>query len=266
MQDDTTNNAHQPNNKPLQIGLFVTCMVDLFRPSVGFSAIKLLEDSGCEVHVPRSQTCCGQVAYNAGDRADTRDIACLVIEAFEKFDYVVAPSGSCAAMIKKHYPELFSGDEKWEERAQQLAAKTYELVSFLTDVIKRPAITAKTDKKFTYHDSCSGLRELGIESQPRQLLSHVEGAKLVEMEDSDTCCGFGGLFCVKYSDISDAIVTKKIDSITSTNADVLLAGDMGCLMNMAGKLKREGSTIEVRHIAEVLSGITDAPPIAGGGK
>ena len=254
-----------PQSRP-QVGLFATCLVDLFRPSVGFSAAKLIEDAECEVHVPMAQTCCGQPAYNTGDRRDTRELAIQVIELFEGYDYVVAPSGSCAAMLKHHYPEVFKGDVKWEERCRRFSDKVFELVSFLTDVMFVPKVDATFDGSVTYHDSCSGLRELGVEKQPRKLLATVEGLELKEMAGSDVCCGFGGTFCVKYSDISGTIVSKKTANITATGADMLLAGDMGCLMNMAGKLKREGSTIEVRHVAEVLAGMTDTKPIAGSAK
>ena len=249
-----------------RVGLFATCLVDLFRPTVGFAAAKLIEDAGCEVHVPMAQTCCGQPAYNSGDRRDTRALAIQVIELFEEFDFVVAPSGSCAAMLKKHYPELFKGDARWEERCLRFSQKVHELVSFLTDVMFVTDAGTKLAKSATYHDSCSGLRELGVQKQPRKLLASVEGLEVREMEGSDVCCGFGGTFCVKYADISNAIVTKKTAAITATGADMLLAGDMGCLMNMAGKLKREGSTVEVRHVAEVLAGMTEKPPIAGSGK
>nr|WP_206078943.1 (Fe-S)-binding protein [Mesorhizobium camelthorni] len=245
--------------------MFVTCLVDLFRPTVGFAAIKLIEEAGCTVDVPRAQTCCGQPAYNSGDRADTRAIAENTIEAFEGFDYVVAPSGSCAGMLKKHYPGLFKGDAAWEARAQAFSAKVHELVSFLVDVRGMRGVDARLDAAVTYHDSCSGLRELDIKQQPRALLASVAGVKLVEMQDPDVCCGFGGTFCVKYPDISNSIVETKTKSIAASGASTLLAGDLGCLMNMAGKLKREGSKVEVRHVAEVLAGMTQTPPIGGRG-
>ncbi len=248
-----------------RVGLFVTCLVDLFRPTVGFAAIKLLEEAGCTVDVPAAQTCCGQPAYNSGDRADTRAIAENVITAFEDHDYVVAPSGSCAGMLRKHYPGLFAGDAQWEPRAAAFAAKVHELVSFLVDTRGMKRVSAGGEGVVTYHDSCSGLRELGVRAQPRALLASVEGLTIREMPDPDVCCGFGGTFCVKYPDISNAIVEKKTANIKMTGADTLLAGDLGCLMNMAGKLKREGSTVETRHVAEVLAGMTDTPPIAGRG-
>jgi L-lactate dehydrogenase complex protein LldE len=246
---------------PVRVGLFVTCLVDLFRPTVGFAAVKLLEEAGCTVEVPRAQTCCGQPAYNSGDRADTREIATRVIAAFEPYDYVVAPSGSCAGMIREHYPTLFGGDPALQKRAQALAARTYELVSFLTDVRGVARVAARFDGTITYHDSCSGLRELGVKQQPRKLLVTVEGLRLVELPGAEICCGFGGTFCIKYPAISDKIVSEKTADIAATGAGTLLAGDLGCLLNMAGKLQREGRPIAARHVAEVLAGMTDAPGI-----
>ncbi len=244
-----------------RVGLFVTCLVDLFRPSVGFAAVKLLEDAGCIVEVPRAQTCCGQPAYNNGDRVDAQRIARTVIEAFEHYDYVVVPSGSCGGTLKRHYPELLAGDSNWAERASAMAGKVYELISFLTDIRGVSAVDASFDGVVTYHDSCTGLRELGIKDQPRRLLASVKGLTLKEMDDAEVCCGFGGTFSVKYPDISNAIVEKKTGQIAKTEADLVLAGDLGCLMNMAGKLKREGKSVAARHIAEVLAEMTDEPPI-----
>ena len=244
-----------------KVGLFVTCLVDLFRPTVGFASLKLLEDAGCTVEVPEAQTCCGQPAYNSGDQADAKAVAKNVIAAFEQYDYVVAPSGSCTGMIKKHYPPLFAGDPEWALRAEKLAAKTFELVSFLTDVMGVVSVTARHAGSVTYHDSCSGLRELGIQRQPRQLLKTVAGLELKELPDADVCCGFGGTFCVKYPDISNAIVEEKTEKIAATGAETLLAGDLGCLLNMAGKLKREGRATKSRHVAEVLAGMTAEPAI-----
>ncbi|MBA5779248.1 (Fe-S)-binding protein [Stappia sp. F7233] len=247
--------------KAPRVGLFVTCLVDLFRPNVGFAAVKLLEDAGCVVEVPQAQTCCGQPAFNSGDRKDARDIAEQTIRALENYDYVVAPSGSCAGMLKKHYPELFEDDPVWHGRAERFSAKVFELVSFLADVLGVTSVEASFNGSVTYHDSCSGLRELGIKGQPRKLLKSVQGLELKEMKDPDVCCGFGGTFCVKYPDISNKIVSEKTRAIRDAGAGTLLAGDLGCLMNMAGKLKREGSAIEVRHVAEVLAGMGDQPAI-----
>ena len=211
--------------------------------------------------MPRAQTCCGQPAYNSGDRADTRAIAAQVIAAFEPYDYVVAPSGSCAGMIHAHYPTLFGDDPALQKRAEALAARTYELVSFLTDVRGVSRVAARFDGTITYHDSCSGLRELGVKQQPRRLLATVDGLRLAELPGAEICCGFGGTFCVKYPAISDKIVSEKTADIAATGAGTLLAGDLGCLLNMAGKLEREGRPIAVRHVAEVLAGMTDGPPI-----
>ncbi|MBC8157715.1 MAG: (Fe-S)-binding protein [Rhodospirillales bacterium] len=248
------------------VGFFVTCLVDLMRPSVGFAAIRLMEDAGCRVSVPDDQTCCGQPAYNTGDRADAVAIAKRVIERFEGFDYTVLPSGSCAGMICKHYPELFADDPDWQDRADALAAKTHELTSFLVDILWVREVPGDFRGKVTYHDSCSGLRELGVKAQPRALLEGVDGLELVEAEKSETCCGFGGSFCVKYPDISGAMVGDKADDIIATGADMVLAGDMGCLLNIAGRLSEKGAKTQVRHVAEVLAGFGDSAAIGRGGK
>lgn len=250
-----------PEKSP-RVGLFVTCLVDMFRPSVGFAAVKLLEDAGCTVEVPETQTCCGQPAYNSGDTADARALALNVIAAFRGYDHVVAPSGSCGGMMVKHYPELFEPGTTDHDEALDLAHRTHELTSFLTRVLKVERVEARFPARATYHDSCSGLRELGIRNEPRKLLASVEGVSLREMTDAEVCCGFGGTFCVKYPGISDKMLEKKIRHIEATGADTLLAGDLGCLMNIAGKLKRLGSPIKVRHVAEVLAGDHETPPIA----
>lgn len=253
--------AHRP-----KVALFVTCLVDLMRPSVGFAAVKLLEDAGCEVVVPPSQTCCGQPAHNGGDAKDAVALARSVIATFEGFDHLVAPSGSCASQIATHYPTLFADDDPWKARALALAAKSHELVAFLVDVLGVTTTGARFDGTVTYHDSCSGLRDLGIHDQPRRLLGAVEGLTLTELKDSDTCCGFGGTFAVKYPEISGAIVDKKAVNVEEAGAGTLLAGDLGCLLNMAGRLSRRGSAVEVRHVAEVLAGMADGPAIGKTGK
>ena len=246
-----------------RVGLFVTCLVDLFRPSVGFAAVKLIEEAGCTVEVPAAQTCCGQPAYNSGARGEAIELATRTIAAFEGFDYVVVPSGSCGGMIKRQYPELLKADAAWAARAKAVAAKTFELVSFLVDVRGVSKVDVAWKAKAAYHDSCSGLRELGVREQPRKLLSSIEGLEVVEVADRDACCGFGGTFSVKYPDISNAIVEDKTKRIADTGCSLLLAGDLGCLMNMAGKMSRDGRPIEVRHVAEVLAGLRDRPPIGG---
>ena len=250
------------SDKRPRVGLFVTCLVDLFRPTVGFAAVRLLQATGCDVSVPSAQTCCGQPAYNSGDRRGAVKIAHGVIEAFEDFDYVVAPSGSCAGMLSHHYPKLLGDDPDWAERARELARRTYELMAFLVDVRGLEEVDgAAFDGRVTYHDSCAGLRELNVKSQPRQLLDSITGLERVELPDAEVCCGFGGTFCVKYPDISNRMVSDKTTQILSTGADTLLAGDLGCLLNMAGKLKRDGAGVTVRHVAEVLAGMTEAPAI-----
>ncbi len=245
-----------------RVALFVTCLVDLHRPTVGFAAIKLLEQAGCQVEVPRAQTCCGQPAYNSGDRFTARDIAWGVLDAFSGYDYVVVPSGSCGGMIKHHLPHLFDDDPSLRARAEALNGRTYELIGFLTDVMGVESVAASYPGIVTFHDSCSGLCEMGLKAQPRALLAGVAGLELREMVEPEVCCGFGGTFCVKYPEISTRMVSEKAKDVAATGADTLLAGDLGCLLNMAGRLSREGSAVQVRHVAEVLAGMTgDVPPI-----
>lgn len=246
------------------VALFVTCLVDIVRPSVGFAAVRLLEAAGCRVSVPDSQTCCGQPAYNSGDRPNAAAVARQVIAACEGFDYVVVPSGSCAGMIVKHYPDLFAADPAWRVRAQSLSARTRELLSFLRDERGFEPVGVRMDAAITCHDSCAGLRELNIRQQPRDLLARVAGARLVEAGLAESCCGFGGLFCVKYPDISAAMADRKIDEIASMDADVVCGGDLGCLMNMAGRLSRRNVPCAVWHTAEILAGMTEGvAPVCG---
>jgi L-lactate dehydrogenase complex protein LldE len=247
------------------VALFVTCLVDLFRPAVGFAAAKLLESAGCAVTVPRAQTCCGQPAYNSGDRADAAEIVRRTLPALAPFDYVVAPSGSCAAMLKLHWPALVEDEPEISKTAVAVADKTWELTSFLTDVRGMESVDAAYEGIAAYHDSCSGLRELDVREQPRKLLQSVAGLDVRDLGTPEECCGFGGTFAAKYPDISGRMVSDKADDIEATGADTLLAGDLGCLMNMAGKLKRRGSKVRARHVAEVLAGATaDLPPIGEG--
>jgi L-lactate dehydrogenase complex protein LldE len=245
----------------MRVALFVTCLVDFYRPSIGFAAIRLLEKHGCVVEVPAAQICCGQPAYNSGDRADAKRIAAQAIDSFEGYEHVVVPSGSCGGMIAEHYPLLFADEPAMAQRAQHLAKRTHELVSFLADVLGVGSVDAEWPGTATYHDGCSGLRELGIKEQPRTLLRSVRGLELVEMRDTEVCCGFGGTFCVKYPGISDHMVGDKVKAAAATGAELLLAGDLGCLLNIAGKIKRQGLPIEVRHVAEVLAGMTSDPAI-----
>ena len=252
-----------------RVGVFATCLVDLIRPAVGFATVRLLEREGCEVSVPALQTCCGQPAYNSGDNVSAIAIARKVINTFAPFDYVVVPSGSCAGTLSEHYPRMFANDPIWAPRAEDLSNKTYELTQFLVDIMRSSNVSANWQTAVTYHDSCSGLRELGIKTQPRALLKNVRGLTLSEGAEAESCCGFGGLFCVKYGDIANEIVGRKVADIHETDADMVLGGDLGCLMNIAGKLKRQGSNIEVRHVAEILADMHDHPAIAdpdsGGG-
>ncbi|HEY8016052.1 MAG TPA: (Fe-S)-binding protein, partial [Dongiaceae bacterium] len=227
---------------------------------------KLLEEAGCLVEAPALQTCCGQPAYNSGDRKTAQAIARQVIDLFEGFDHVVAPSGSCAGMLRAHFPELLADDPRYAGRAVALAAKSHELLAFLVDVLGRDRVVARFEGKVTYHDSCSGLRELGVKAQPRRLLGSVEGLELKELPGAEICCGFGGTFCIKYPEISDRLVSEKAEDIEKTGAGTLLAGDLGCLLNMAGKLGRRGAKVKARHVAEVLAGMTDGPAIGEGSK
>ena len=247
-----------------RVGLFATCLMNLFRPNIGFSAVELLERAGCKVEVPLDQTCCGQPAYSSGEDEVARALARQTIEQFEAFDYVVAPSGSCVGTLHK-YVDLLAGDPQWAERARALAAKSYELLSFLCDV-RGLSVDAAYAGIVTYHDSCSGLRELGVKTQPRQLLAGVSGLQLKEMDDAEVCCGFGGSFCLKYPDISEKITDDKLAAVAASGADTLLGGDLGCLLNIAGRLKRTGSPVRVWHTAEVLAGRTSGPAIGEGEK
>lgn len=264
----------RPSSRKPLVGLFVTCLVDVVRPSIGFAAVRLIEAAGCDVIVPERQTCCGQPAYNSGDRADAVAIARQTISAFGGCDYIVAPSGSCAGMLKTHYPRLFADDPAMHAKAEAFAGRVHELLSFLVDVRGMTEIpealqqtagesTGGKALRVTYHDSCSGLRELGIKDQPRQLLTSIKGLELVEMADSEICCGFGGTFSVKFPDISNAMVEKKAQNIAGAGPDLVLAGDLGCLLNMAGKLSRQGRRIGARHVAEVLAGELAEPAICG---
>lgn len=239
----------------MRVGLFVTCLVDLVRPRIGFAALKLLEAAGCKVVVPAAQTCCGQPGWNSGERASARALAEKVIAEFEPCEYLVAPSGSCAGMIKTHYRDLFFGEGAWLERCEALAAGTYELTDFLVRVAKLECIPGDFAGTVTYHDSCSGLRELGVKAQPRGLLAKLPGVTLKEMKDCETCCGFGGTFSVKFGEISAAMADAKCENILATGAEAVVLGDLGCMLNIEGRLRRRGDErTRVLHVAEVLAG------------
>ncbi len=240
----------------MKVGLFVTCLVDLMRPSIGFAAITLLEEAGCEVIVPMTQSCCGQPNYNSGDRKSARRMAEKLLREFESFDYVVAPSGSCAGMIRTHYPDLFRDDDpELQARVAGLCARTYELTDFLVNVAKLDHVPGRYAGTVTYHDSCSGLRELGVKTQPRELLAKVPGLTLTEMNECEQCCGFGGTFAVKFGEISTEIVERKCKAIDASGAQAVVLGDLGCMLNIEGRLRRRGDEkTQVFHVAELLAG------------
>jgi L-lactate dehydrogenase complex protein LldE len=225
------------------------------RPRIGFAAIKLLEAAGCEVIFPESQTCCGQPAFNSGDRASAALLAKKLIAEFEGYEYVVAPSGSCADQIRTEYPGLFDNDPEWHSRAVALASRTYELSDFLVNVAKLEHVPGNFAGSVTYHDSCTGLRSLGIKDQPRALLSKLPGVELREMPGAEECCGFGGTFSVKFGEVSAAIAERKCANACTTKADAIVGGDLGCLLNIEGKLRRMGDeSTQVMHFAEILAG------------
>ncbi len=245
----------------MRVGLFVTCLVDAVRPRIGFATIKLLEAAGCEVTVPAQQTCCGQPGYNAGDRKSAVALARKFLNEFEAFDYVVVPSGSCAGMIRVHYPDVLRDDPALLARITALGQRTYELTDFLTHIAMPENIPGKFKGTLTYHDSCSGLRELNIYNQPRVLLANMADVKISEMVESTTCCGFGGTFSVKYGELSTRMADNKCRHITDTHASAIVGGDLGCLLNIEGRLRRNGDhTTRVLHIAEALSGLDEEAP------
>lgn len=242
------------HNGRMKVGLFVTCLVDLSRPSIGFAALKLLESAGCEVVVPESQTCCGQPGYNSGAREASKALARKVLAEFRDCDYVVAPSGSCSGQVKRHYVEdLFRGEPE-EAEFQRLASRWYELSEFLVDVLQVSAVPGRFEGLVTYHDSCSGLRELGVKRQPRALIE-LAGGRIGEMADAEKCCGFGGTFSIKLGDISTRMAENKCANIRHSGAKVIAGGDLGCLLNIEGRLRREGDReTKVLHYAEILAG------------
>nr|VFJ87433.1 MAG: L-lactate dehydrogenase complex protein LldE [Candidatus Kentron sp. H]VFJ89025.1 MAG: L-lactate dehydrogenase complex protein LldE [Candidatus Kentron sp. H]VFJ95738.1 MAG: L-lactate dehydrogenase complex protein LldE [Candidatus Kentron sp. H] len=251
------------SSPPPRVGFLITCLADFFRPTVGFASVKLLSDAGCRVEIPEGQTCCGQLAYNHGDSANARALAKQAVARFEGFDYVVAPSGSCATMLKRRYPDLLADDPEWTDRARGVSHRCFELTAFLVDIRAITRINTHYPGIVTYHDSCVGLRELGIRAQPRALLRSMAGLEIREMKHTSVCCGFGGAFCLKYPEISTRLVSDKVTGLHDSGADILLGGDLGCLLNIAGRLRRVGSGCHVYHVAEMLAGMTDSP-IGGG--
>jgi L-lactate dehydrogenase complex protein LldE len=228
--------------------------VDQLFPNVGVSAVRVLRKSGCEVVFDERQTCCGQPAFNTGYRKEARKFAERFIEIFEESDAdaIVSPSGSCVAMVK-HFHELFPSDPEWQARANAIADKTHEFTSFLVNVLKIDDVGSTFSGRITWHDACHGLRELGLKSEPRTLLQNIKKAEFVEMPNADACCGFGGTFSVKYPEISVAILDNKIEAINNCGAETVVACDSSCLMQIAGRLSRQGSPVKTQHIAEVLA-------------
>jgi len=241
----------------MRVALFATCLVDFMRPTAGFAAARLLEQAGCDVEVPLTQTCCGQPAWNNGDHASARRLARQVVDQFATYDHVVVPSGSCAGMLRHHYPRVLADDPDYAERARVLAARCHELTGFLVDVLGVSATGARYSGRVAWHDSCSCLREMRVSEQPRRLLAAIPGCEVVTPADAEVCCGFGGTFCVKFPEISTRMVSDKVAAIAATGADTLAAADLGCLLNIAGRASRLGITLRVFHVAEILAGMTD---------
>lgn len=233
------------------VSLFVTCLIDLVRPGLGFDVVKLLEHAGYSVSVPREQTCCGQPNYNGGDVSGAREVARRTIDILLPSEFVVVASGSCAGMLKHHYPMLFKDDNVYYERAVAVAEKVHELSAFLLEIADYQPRPVAMDN-VTYHDACAGLREMGVKEQPRRLLGRA-GVQVTEMQQPEVCCGFGGTFCVKYAEVSNNMVGKKVNDAVSTGTKDLVAGDLGCLLNMEGKLHRDGAAMKVWHFAELLA-------------
>ena len=243
-----------PSRQPLESSLFVTCIIDQFYPEVGVSVVRVLHRLGVAVDFPTDQTCCGQPLYNSGFTQEARRLARRVIDSFAACDYVVVPSGSCAAMLRVFYPELFAEEPALLQQAQALAAKTYEFSEFLVDVLKVEDTGSTYRAQATYHPGCHLLRELGVREAPQMLLQQVGGLDLKGLPQAESCCGFGGTFSVKYPHISEGMVADKIDNVTSTGADTLVSCDMSCLMNIGGGLARRGLPVKVRHLAQILEG------------
>lgn len=236
----------------MKVTLFATCLVDLFHTDVGKDTVELLERLGCEVEFPFEQTCCGQPAFNSGYATEAKKSMKHMINVFEDSEYVVTPSGSCAAMFHE-YETIFSGDEEWGPKAKKLAYKTYELSQFIVEVLNVKDVGASLSAKATYHTSCHMTRLLGVNSAPLTLLSHVKGLELITLPNAHDCCGFGGTFSVKMPEISKQMVSEKVKHVEETEAEILIGADGGCLMNIAGRIGKEGKPIQVMHIASILN-------------
>ncbi len=243
---------------PRSVNLFVTCLVDQFMPNVGMSVVNILETQGIEVHFPPDQTCCGQPAFNSGFRNDARPVASRFLDIFEATDGpIVCPSGSCAAMVRNFYTDLFRDHPDELARAKKLAHRVYEVTEFIVDVLGIEDLDVRIDIDATYHRCCHLLRELHVDEQPTALLENVDGLELKPMERDEVCCGFGGAFSVKMSDVSTAMLDEKLDNVMATGASTLIAGDTGCIMHMQGGLRRRGADVQVVHIAELLDSQSD---------
>lgn len=238
----------------MKVSLFVTCLVDQLWSSIGTSSVAVLRRVGCEVEFDDRQTCCGQPAFNTGYRNEARQVAKRFIEVFEESnaDAIVSPSGSCTAMVH-HFADLFSDDPSWRVRAQAIAARTHELSSFLIRVLEIEDVGASWQGRLTWHDACHGLRDLNIKTEPRTLIRNVRGAEFVELDNAESCCGFGGTFSVKYPEISLAILDQKIEAIERAGVQAVVSGDASCLMQIGGRLSRKGSNVRVMHLAELLN-------------
>ena len=248
--------------RPRAVQLLATCLVDHFYPRVGLAVADILERAGLEVTVPERQTCCGQPAFNAGCQDDARVMARHTVDVLTRSEApVVVPSGSCADMLVHHAPALLAGEPNYAARSAALAARTHELTQFLVDVLGQPSCGACARDSVTYHPSCHGLRGLGLRDQPIALLDAVKNIDRRPLPDAETCCGFGGLFSVKMSAISGAMLDRKLDAIAASGASTVVATDVSCLMHIAGGLRRRGSAVRVRHLAEVLAD-TGAEPEA----
>ncbi|MBD8068617.1 (Fe-S)-binding protein [Bacillus sp. PS06] len=236
----------------MKVSLFITCLADIFYSNVGKDTVEVLEKAGCEVHFPENQTCCGQPAYNSGYHKETKEVAKHMIRTFEDSEYVVSPSGSCVSMLHE-YKHLFEDDTEWKQRAEKLANKSFELTQFLVDVLKVENLNASLNAKATYHKSCHMTRLLGVKEAPLKLLDNVEGLEMSPLPNSQNCCGFGGTFSVKMVPISEQMVDEKVKHIEETDSEILIGSDCGCLMNIGGRINRQGKPIKVMHIAEVLN-------------
>jgi L-lactate dehydrogenase complex protein LldE len=245
----------------MKVSLFITCLADSFYPNVGESTVRLLDHLGVAVDFPEGQTCCGQPAFNSGYRDEAKNVAKTMIEAFEQSEYVVGPSGSCVGMIHHYYPLLFEGDAKWEDRARKFVEKTYELTQFIVNILGKTDLGARIEAKATYHPSCHAMRVMGVRHEPLQLLRQVRGLELIDLPYAEDCCGFGGTFAVKMHEVSGAMVAEKAQHVQETEAEILVGTDMGCLMNIGGRLRYEGLPVRVMHIAELLwEGIRGGEP------